>query len=170
MGARSPRADADQVPESAKPKVKLRAATAADVPSIVRIERASFSDPWSARAFEGLLASASVRTMVAERDGQVIGYSVVVGAADEGELANIAVDPDCRRQGVSALLLSDLLATAERTGVMALFLEVRESNTAARALYERFGFGKVGRRRGYYQRPTEDALVLRWSASAPAAP
>lgn len=168
MGGRSRPAESDaDVTES---PITLRSGTPQDLPAMARIERASFSDPWSARAFEGLLASPTVSVRVAVCDGSVVGYSVVVAAADQGELANIAVDPAWRRRGVAVQLLRALLDEARATGVTALFLEVRETNVAAQALYAQHAFQPVGRRRGYYQQPREDALVLRWTDPAAAAP
>jgi len=93
-----------------------------------------------------------------------VGYSVVFQVADEAELANIAVAASARRRGVAHALLGALLDRAGRDDVRSMFLEVRESNAAARALYERFGFTGMTRRRGYYRRPEEDALVLVWRA------
>jgi ribosomal-protein-alanine N-acetyltransferase len=80
---------------------------------------------------------------------------------EEGEIADLAVAPAARRLGVGGLLLDRVVAEAMESGVRALYLEVRESNSAARALYHSRGFDTVGRRRRYYQRPAEDALVLR---------
>ena len=77
------------------------------------------------------------------------------------ELANVAVGPVWRGRGVAAALLDELLAAAAARAVTAVYLEVRESNAPARALYAARGFEAVGRRRGYYRRPVEDALVLR---------
>ena len=82
---------------------------------------------------------------------------------EEGEIADLAVAPAARRRGIGGVLLDRVVATAMESGVGALYLEVRESNVAARALYQSRGFDMVGRRRGYYSRPAEDALLLRRS-------
>jgi ribosomal-protein-alanine N-acetyltransferase len=87
-------------------------------------------------------------------------------AADEGEIADLAVAPWARRRGVGGLLLDLAAADARDVGVRTLYLEVRESNAAAIALYESRGFGTIGRRRQYYRHPMEDALVLRRDLSA----
>src|SRR5690606_33664105 len=92
--------------------------------------------------------------------GEVLGYSVVMVVMDEGELANIAVAERARRLGVGRQLLASLLHDARAAGVRSMFLEVREWNVGARALYESFGFEPMGRRRGYYRNPDEDALLL----------
>ena len=80
---------------------------------------------------------------------------------DEGEIADVAVAPSARRRGVARTLIERVAADLMREGVRSLYLEVRESNLAARALYGAMGFTQVGRRRGYYQLPSEDALLLR---------
>jgi ribosomal-protein-alanine N-acetyltransferase len=84
---------------------------------------------------------------------------MVAGA--EAEVADLAVAPAARRRGIGRALIDRLLSDLEREGVLAVFLEVRESNRAARALYESRAFHGVGRRRGYYRFPLEDALLLK---------
>jgi len=144
--------------------VVLRPAQEKDVVRLALIEAACFSDPWPSPAFHSLLDSPTTHVIVATIDELVVGYSVVFQVADEAELANIAVAASARRRGVAHALLGALLDRAGRDDVRSMFLEVRESNAAARALYERFGFTGMTRRRGYYRRPEEDALVLVWRA------
>lgn len=148
-------------------RVSLRPTTRDDVPAMASIEALSFSDPWPARSFLDLLTHpASRMTTALDAGGEVVGYCVTLRAADEAEIANIATSPTTRGRGIGAQLLDDAIA-AETTGdVVAMFLEVRESNVAARALYESRGFVAVGRRRGYYRQPLEDALVMRRQTSA----
>ena len=153
-GATAPRA----LPEG----VHLRPMTASDGDAVAAIEARSFSDPWPARAFTTLLERSHARLQLAvNADGQIIGYCVMLMALDEREIANICVDSVARGHGVAGLLLDEALASADDALALTVFLEVRESNTAARRLYASRGFRMVGRRRGYYQHPTEDALVLR---------
>lgn len=155
-------------------EVAIRRAERRDLASIVSIERASFSDPWTADAFEAALRTEAMRVFVAEAPAagegggvaHVLGYVLALHLGAEGEIANLAVAPEGRRQGVGGVLLDSVIAMLEAGGVRALFLEVRESNRAARRLYESRGFTQIGRRRGYYQRPTEDALVLRREPTA----
>jgi ribosomal-protein-alanine N-acetyltransferase len=148
---------------------RLRAATAADVAAVAAIEAAVFSDAWTRASFAQLLGNAAVTFLVAERaeqPGVPVGYVVAWFAADEAEIANLAVAETARGTGLGARLLDAALAEAWRRGVNAVFLEVRESNAPARALYASRGFGAVGRRRNYYRRPLEDALVLRLDLDA----
>jgi ribosomal-protein-alanine N-acetyltransferase len=104
--------------------------------------------------------------LVAVADGQTAGYVLARHAADEAEILNLGVAPAARRRGVGRALVREGLAALAARGAVQVFLEVRDSNAAARALYAEFGFGEVGRRRGYYRRPVEDAIVLRAAISA----
>lgn len=139
---------------------RIREATASDVAAIEAVERASFTDPWTEESFRTLLAHyAFVAVDAAER---IAGYVFAVGVEDAGEILNVAVAGEHRQRGLGRRLVEHALQALERDGVVHVFLEVRESNEAARALYRRLGFVLVGRRRRYYRHPLEDALVLRW--------
>jgi ribosomal-protein-alanine N-acetyltransferase len=142
-----------------------------DLVEIAAIEARAFSDPWSERAFRDALAHERIYFACAraEESGapRVLGYVVAWFAAGEGEIANLAVDPNVRGRGVGSALLDTALDEARRHGVAEVFLEVRSSNLRARQLYESRGFAEVGRRRGYYRRPVEDAVVLRRLTTAP---
>ena len=94
-------------------------------------------------------------------EGGVVGYVVAWLVVDEAEVANIAVASEARGLGVGARLLDDALDAARRHGATTVYLEVRDSNAAARALYASRGFQQIGRRRHYYRKPVEDALVMR---------
>jgi ribosomal-protein-alanine N-acetyltransferase len=148
-------------------RVIERAATVGDLDGVAEIERASFSDPWSREAFISALGNPNVAFLVVASapagrgpPPRILGYVVAWFAGGEGEIANVAVAPGARRQGVGARLMDAALDVARRRGVEQLFLEVRESNLAAQALYASRGFELVGRRRQYYRKPAEDALVL----------
>lgn len=141
----------------------LRPAEKGDVADVAAIELACFGDPWSEESFEAFVGRSGVTFLVAEdraHGGSVAGYAVLVTAADEAEVLNLAVPEDARRRGVGSALLRRMLDDARTGGTRTVYLEVRESNTAARGLYESYGFTVVGRRRRYYQRPVEDALIL----------
>ena len=133
---------------------------AADVPAVAALEASSFSTPWHPDTFRRLLERPGAELWVTEEDGGVVAYAVLWCILDEGELANIAVLPAVRGRGVGGRLLDHLVDVARDRGVRRLFLEVRESNAAARGLYETRGFREVGRRRAYYDKPREDARVL----------
>jgi len=124
------------------------------------IELATFSDPWPARDFRECVAS-DVVFLVAAAPNAIAGYVVAQDAADEAEILNLAVMPARQRGGVGRALVERALAAVAGRGARRVFLEVRESNTAARALYAALRFQEVGRRPRYYRRPVEDAIVLR---------
>ena len=91
----------------------------------------------------------------------MLGFLVALHVAPEWELENIVVDPSARRRGVGKQLMDALLSAAHQTNCEAVFLEVRESNAAARTLYEKAGFEQTGRRKSYYNNPEEDAIMYR---------
>jgi len=144
-----------------------------DIATIAAIERRSFSDPWSERSFRDVLTHSQMY-FACIRDEQpvsppatrVVGYVVAWFAAGQGEIANLAVDPDVRGQGIGSALLDAALDEAKRHRTEEVFLEVRSSNLRARQLYESRGFAEVGRRRRYYRLPVEDAVILRWTEPA----
>lgn len=130
------------------------------MPAVHAIEVAVFADPWSVRDFHECVTS-DTTFLVAETTEGVAGYVVALDAADEGEILNLAVAPGGRRHGVGRALVNEVLAVLTERGVRQVYLEVRESNAAARALYAAHGFREVGRRAQYYRRPVENAIILR---------
>ncbi|MBI2795096.1 MAG: ribosomal protein S18-alanine N-acetyltransferase [Gemmatimonadetes bacterium] len=163
---RGPAASGGAPSPAAARGVRVRGATPADVGAVHAIEVASFGDPWPRNAFVALVGEPRVYFPVAELAGAVAGYAMLVVAADEGEITNIAVAPAARRDGIGAILLDRLIDEAARRGARTLYLDVRESNAGARALYASRGFAEAGRRRRYYSAPVEDALSLRLALPA----
>ena len=145
-----------------------------DVTAIASIEARCFSDPWSEGAFRDALSHERIYFACARDEpaqsgaSRVLGYVVAWFAGGEGEIANLAVDPEARGSGIGSALLDAALEEGRQQGAAQVFLEVRSSNLRARQLYESRGFTEVGRRRRYYRRPVEDAVVLRRSTAAPA--
>lgn len=154
--ARSPGSGADLL---------IRPAQSQDVVLVERIEQATFGDPWSVKGFIACLARDEILFEVAEvrseSDTRVAAYAVMWFADDQAELANLAVAPDLRGRGYGAQMLDHLLATSRSRAVSDVFLEVRDSNVAALALYRSRRFEEVGRRQKYYRAPVEDALIMR---------
>jgi ribosomal-protein-alanine N-acetyltransferase len=138
------------------------------VPEVSAIEQACFSDPWSEASFRQAVDSPGVFFQVATEGagGAVVGYVVAWFVAGEGEIANVAVAQSARGRGIGGLLLDAAIGAAGDHGAEALYLDVRESNARARLLYDSRGFVEVGRRRRYYRRPPEDAIVLRRGISS----
>jgi porphobilinogen synthase len=146
------------------PAVRIREARPRDVAGIVRVEEASYSVPWSADALRALIGRDGILVLVADRPDEpegIVGHGILRWTADEGEVVNLAVAPSMRRQGIADALLERLLQRARSLSLAFVFLEVRASNEAALALYRGRGFREVGVRRHYYDRPREDARILR---------
>ena len=133
--------------------------TAAHLPQVAELEAVCFADPWSEKALE-LLLSDGAYGAVCLQEGRVVAYGGVLWAPDEGQITNIATHPDSRRCGMGAAVLEHLIEAAKARGCEQLSLEARVSNLPAIALYERYGFLKMGLRRGFYKHPTEDAYVM----------
>jgi ribosomal-protein-alanine N-acetyltransferase len=144
-------------------RYRIRSAVPADAGSLVAIERRCFSDPWSEVSFREALESPWSFGLVAHAGQGIAGYLIGREVARTGEVLNLAVSPDYRRRGVARGLLRAGLALLRRRHVDEVFLEVRESNRSAQALYLSSGFRPVGQRASYYRNPKEDALVL-WLA------
>jgi ribosomal-protein-alanine N-acetyltransferase len=144
----------------------------ADLPEVVSIESGSYSHPWSLRQFQDSLAAGHHCQVASPADDpqQVLAYAVTMTGADECHLLNITVHREARREGLARWMLGQVMASARELGCQALWLEVRESNGPAIALYGRAGFVTVGRRRGYYPalRGREDALLMTLSLAADA--
>lgn len=142
---------------------RIRSAVPADAGKLVEIERRCFSDPWSESSFREALGSPWTFGLVAHTGNGIAGYLIGREAAGTGEILNLAVAPHYRRRGVARALLRSGLSYLRKRRVEEVFLEVRESNQSAQALYLSSGFRPIGQRSAYYRNPKEDALVL-WLA------
>jgi len=145
--------------------MKIRRASRADLPSILAIEQqcptiAHWPEAEYTQAIENVAARRTV--LVAEHEGQVIGFVVARVIEHEWELENIAVIPERQRKGIGQALLRVLIDVARIHTADAIFLEVRESNSHARILYERCGFQQTGERKDYYSSPHENAVLYRY--------
>ena len=146
---------------------QIRRATVADVTAIAAIERACFSDPWTVGGIAETIQYGTARAFVAVDSTGVAGYVMARISGEEGEILNLAVLPEHRRRGIARELLERGIAALGLAGVLEAYLEVRESNQAAIALYGAKGFRPVGMRPHYYRSPAEDALVLRAAIALP---
>lgn len=135
--------------------------TPSHLPQVAALEKLCFpADPWSEAIFRAALDDPATAVLLAENeDGAVLGYAVLYTVLDEGNLDNIAVAPEYRRQGIGEALLSAVVGFS-REHLARLMLEVRASNAPALALYRKFGFAEVGRRKNYYTAPREDAVLM----------
>jgi len=132
-----------------------------DLEEVMAIERAIYSHPWTRGNFVDSM-NAGYECRCLRLGAELLGYFVVMVAAQEAHLLNLSIDAGHQRRGLGSGLLRDAADLARRLGARNVFLEVRPSNRGAQALYTRFGFRKIGTRRGYYpaQAGREDAIVL----------
>jgi ribosomal-protein-alanine N-acetyltransferase len=162
-----PSRDSGPIAEAAPASVTLRDLRPEDVSAVAAIERSIFSNPWSEQAFREFLRSGPTFAQVAVAGAEIAGYALGWCAAGVAELANLAVAAQWQGRSVGSRLLHWVLETCSGAGASEITLEVRASNLAAQRLYERHGFVLVGRRRGYYMRPREDALIYRAELTSP---
>lgn len=135
---------------------------AGDLEAVLRIEQASFVNPWTREMYLAELENRGVSHCYVARSatGEVVGYCSFWHIADELHINNLAVAPACRGRGIGTALLRQVLQRGRELGARRATLEVRKANEAARRLYERLGFAVGGIRRAYYTNPVEDALIL----------
>lgn len=131
------------------------------VAQVAALEEQCFSDPWSERSVASELENPLSLWLVMTDGDTVAGYVGSQSVMGEADMMNLAVQPDYRRQGIGEKLVSALVKELAQSDVHCLTLEVRASNEAAIALYGKLGFTQVGRRPRYYEKPREDALILR---------
>ena len=131
-----------------------------DLQQIEALEHACFSRPWPIDMLRRQLHSDRHEFLVAVCGSRVLGYIGMLHVMDEGYISNIAVAEDARRQGVGAMLVEEMLRRCEMLSLLFVTLEVRASNEPAIRLYERYSFAPVGRRKGYYDAPKEDAILM----------
>lgn len=140
--------------------IVYRKMRAEDVPFISRLEEETFSMPWSAESFLQMIEKEDTTYFVAEEDGRLLGGCGLLLIAGEGNITNVVVAPEARRRGVATGLLTYLMSEGDRAGLTAYTLEVRVSNAAAIGLYGKLGFVSEGVRPGFYEKPTEDAMIM----------
>lgn len=130
------------------------------VSAAAEIERLCFSEPWSEQSLALPATGEYGCGMACEVDGTLAAYACMVSVLDEGEIVNVATHPDYRRRGYARAVLDALLEKARLDGIVTLTLEVRESNVAAQALYASLGFEAVGKRKDFYSKPRENAIIM----------
>jgi ribosomal-protein-alanine N-acetyltransferase len=143
----------------------VRAAIREDIPAMMRLANHSATAAhWSRAQYDRVFDAVPRRlALVIEEVAVLKGFLIVQEVASEWEIENLAVADAARRRGLGTRLLGEFLNRVRQAGAAAVYLEVRESNRAARSLYEKWAFVESGRRRGYYSQPVEDAIVYRLS-------
>ena len=140
--------------------ILIRELTAADVETVSQSEAETFSMPWSAEDFLEMVSADYAYYYVAEIDGEIAGCCGIRNIAGEGEITNVVVAQKHRQKGIGRKMLEYMLERALEVGIGACTLEVRVSNYKAIALYESLGFVGEGIRPKFYEKPTEDALIM----------
>lgn len=150
----------------AQPPLRIARMQTSDLEDVFGIEQTAYPFPWTLRNFaDSLVANYRCQTL-RDADGLLVGYVLTVGAVDETHLLNLTVRPALQGQGFGRLLLDDAVRAARRGGMATMLLEVRPSNPRAIAIYQRYGFVRIGLRRNYYpaaDQTREDAIVMRLS-------
>ncbi|MBP3728869.1 MAG: ribosomal protein S18-alanine N-acetyltransferase [Lachnospiraceae bacterium] len=139
-------------------QLMIRPGRIEDAPTLRKLEKENFTDPWSEEGLVNELASPLSYIRVAETEGRIVAYLIATRVLDEGELLRIAVSPRDRVQGIGKQLTEAMLQ--ENPSIKVWRLDVRESNYGARKLYESLGFLPVVRRRNYYEKPMEDGVMM----------
>ncbi len=148
--------------------VRVTRMTMEDLPGALRVESACFRDAWSEAVYHATLLLPYVRYLAARSpEGEIVGTIGLRLIAGEGEITNVAVLPAWRGRGIAGQLLREALRIGTEEGTEAFTLEVRASNRPAIALYEHAGFRTEGVRRGFYENPAEDALIM-WNRAGSA--
>ena len=140
--------------------IATRPMTHGDIAAVVPIEQVCFGDRWTPESFAAEIDNPASTYLVAERNGEVVGYAGFWLILEEAHITTIAINPSFQGLKMGEQLLLALIHAAESRGAKWLTLEVRASNVVAQRLYEKYGFSSLGRRRGYYQNDGEDALVM----------
>jgi ribosomal-protein-alanine N-acetyltransferase len=144
-----------------KALAQMRLMTTEDLAVIETIEQSVYTHPWTRGNFADSLA-AGYQCRILEQDGRIAGYAVLMLAAGEAHLLNLSIAGALQRRGLGSELLRFMTQLARDCGAQTLYLEVRASNQAGRALYARHGFAEIGTRRGYYpaHEGREDAVTM----------
>ena len=131
-----------------------------DLEQVMPIEEANFSIPWTETGFFTFLIRDDALFLVAEEDGEILGYLGILISFDESEITNVCVAEKARRRGIGRALMEELFRRMQERKVRVIHLDVRIGNTPARNLYESLGFVQDGLRKGYYDLPKEDAVLM----------
>lgn len=138
----------------------LRAMRVEDIPAVAKLEAEIFSVPWSEKSFLEEVEREDRLFVVAYVNETLAGYMGLIPFLDEADITNVAVASSMRRRGIAQKMLETTMGRAEKMGVNSFTLEVRVGNAGAIALYEKLGFTSEGIRKNFYEKPTEDALIM----------
>lgn len=141
--------------------ITIRLMNYEDVREVADIESETFSQPWPYDEFAKTISDDNYKYIVAAAGNGVVGYAGAVCVQDEADITNVAVKKQFRNIGIAKELMKQLLILLKKNGIKEVFLEVRESNDAAIALYKGYNFLSIDIRKNYYRLPTENAIVMK---------
>lgn len=142
----------------------LRRMTENDLEQVANIESESFSMPWSMKSFKDAIGHEQNIYVVAVEKEEVLGYAGLWGSFDEADITNVCVKKEHRKKGIADMVIKYLISEGKKNEVKNFFLEVRESNVAARRLYEKNNFDIISKRKNFYERPVEDAIIMKYAS------
>ena len=131
-----------------------------EIPQVAALEQACFSEPWTEQGLMESFKRPEYLFVTATEEDQVVGYAGLYQVLDEGDITNIAVLPFVREKGIGTALTRALIEAGEQRNIQAFTLEVRVGNASAIHIYEKLGFVSAGVRKGFYEKPKEDALIM----------
>jgi len=131
-----------------------------DCEEVFQLFKKCFANTWSYQSIQDMFLQPGYSSLVARKNGTIIGYIGILTVLDEADIINVAVDPDHQGMHIGSDLLQCMLQEADRQGIQKMFLEVRISNQPAIRLYQKGGFSRVGIRKNYYKHPAEDAVMM----------
>lgn len=140
--------------------IEITRMTLEDVKEIAELEKKCFAIPWSEKSFTDEMNNKIAVYLVAKDNGKCIGYAGFWNVSGEGDITNVAVLPQYRKQGIGSMLIKTMIKTARELNIYLLTLEVRKSNIAAQGLYNKYGFDIIGERKRYYSDNGEDAWIM----------
>ena len=153
-------AERERAQREKEAEIIVRELKVEDSAAVAEMEQQIFSDPWSEKSVMETVQQKQSVCFAAEKAGHILGYLLAYHAADEAEIARIAVQKEARRQGAAGKLMQALEHYCEEHKMEKLLLDVRESNEAARSFYTKNGFVEDGIRQGFYTNPSEDAVLM----------
>lgn len=157
---RQSQAERERAQREKAAKVRIRELKVEDAAAVEEMEYQSFPDPWSQNSILETITNPQTICLLAEKAGKAIGYLFVYTAVDEAEIARIAVVQEERKQGTGKILLNALEGICRKKQIKKLLLDVRESNQAAIAFYKKMAFQEDGIRKGFYEPPPEDGILM----------
>lgn len=144
--------------------IEIREMQFDDLESVMEIENANFSKPWTETGFFTFLIRDDTLFLVAAEDDHILGYCGIVMVQEEGDITNVSVAKNVQNMGIGQRLMEELLMRTKEKGIQKIFLEVRESNQQAIHVYEKIGFKQISIRKNYYESPVENGLVMLYVA------